>query len=140
MAIKKEDDQITNFVLELIATPSSSPIIIDNGKSEFWQTGRTAASEIEVAKTIPKDTVFAVFKNSTLAYDYFKSSKGAFSSIDLPNRIYPVKVIAGMSPEAKYVFNALKLIINVISMILGLVAIIVVFLQVFVWSIKIKKG
>lgn len=123
--LERSNDNVLNPLLGLIVVPGGTPIVINNGKQDSWQTGEPVEGIMPI--TIPEyDSIVAVFDNDRSAYEYFRQGKGKFASVDLPGRTYSVNVIAGMSPETLYTMKIMKFVINIASVTLGVVAMVVV--------------
>lgn len=118
--VERENKNTLNVVLGIITTPSGPVIAVDNGKSEKWQGGEKTDIPIEI------ESLMVAFENIDEAYDYLRHGKGQFMNVELPNRIYTVNVIAGMSPEVQHVFWLIQLGANVATVILVLAAAVIV--------------
>ena len=128
--LEKDNDNLLNPVLELVATPNGMPVIIDNGKRESWMVGKQQNdSLIDRLDDLQQNTevVFAAFPDDKSVYEYFRNGKGSFINVDFSGRTYAVSIVAGMSPEVQYLMRGIKIVIWGITIALGLVAAVVVF-------------
>ena len=114
-----------NPALELISTPHTSSIVVDNGKSALWQKGTVTPADPNNRPA----ALLAYFDHADAAYQYLLSSHAAFFNLNLPDRTYAVEVVAGTSPEALYRLQILRLFVVVASAILLLIAAIIVILS-----------
>ena len=114
-----------NPALELISTPYTPSIVIDNGKSALWQGAATTPADPNNRPA----ALLAYFDHADAAYQYLLSSHAAFFNLNLPDRTYAVEVVAGTSPEALYRFQILRLFVVVASAVLLLIAAIIVILS-----------
>lgn len=124
--LERGNDNVLNPILAFITTLEGAPVIVDNGKSEKWQNGESISLEDIANIKTESESLIAVFNDNKSAYNYFQHGKGRFMNVDLPNRVYSVNVIAGMSPETMYIMSNMKLVIKIASIALGLIAVIVV--------------
>lgn len=127
--LEKDNDNLLNPVLELVATPNGMPVIIDNGKRESWMVGKQQNdSLINRLDDLQQNTevVFAAFPDDKSVYEYFRNGKGSFINVDFSGRTYAVSIVAGMSPEVQYLMRGIKIVIWGITIALGLVAAVVV--------------
>lgn len=67
-----------------------------------------------------------MFDDDESAYRYLREGRGRFMNVEFPGQDYAVEVVAGMSPEMRYVFGMMKMVAGVASVVLGVVAMIVV--------------
>ena len=114
-----------NPALELIITPHTPSIVIDNGKSALWQGAATTPADPNNRPA----ALLAYFDHADAAYQYLLSSHAAFFNLNLPDRTYAVEVVAGTSPEALYRLQILRLFVIVASAVLLLIAAIIVILS-----------
>lgn len=114
-----------NPALELISTPETPSIVIDNGKSALWQGAATTPA----GPNNRPAALLAYFDHADAAYQYLRNSHAAFFNLNLPDRTYAVEVVAGTSPEALYRFQILRLFVVVASAILLLIAAVIVILS-----------
>jgi len=110
------DTTLLNQLLDDIPLQDFSPIAVDNGNQDSWQTGQNVEYEI----------VYAIFDNQKDAYRYLEQGKARFQRVIPDDRSYDAKVILGLSPEITYTFNFFQIIIRIVSIILFIVAIIVI--------------
>ena len=113
---KNVDTTLLNELLDDIPLQDFSPIAVDNGNQDSWQTGQNVEYEI----------VYAIFDNQKDAYRYLEQGKARFQRVIPDDRSYDAKVILGLSPEITYTFNFFQIIIRIVSIILFIVAIIVI--------------
>lgn len=132
-ALERTNDDILNPVLKMVATPAGMPIVIDDGKN--WQTGELemvvsgsvgTEGEILAEDLLAGEAIVVVFEDSESAYRYLREGRGRFMNVEFPGQDYAVEVVAGMSPEMRYVFGMMKMVAGVASVVLGMVAMIVV--------------
>ena len=114
-----------NPALELIITPHTPSIVIDNGKSALWQGAATTPADPNNRPA----ALLAYFDHADAAYQYLLSSHAAFFNLNLPDRTYAVEVVAGTSPEALYRLQILRLFVVVASAVLLLIAASIVILS-----------
>lgn len=117
-ALSRGKFSVLSPILRLIRTPAGGPIVIGDIESDF-------VTELE-------DTVVVAFADESSAYNYFRQGQGIFPNIDTNSREYYVDVIAGMSPEVRYLLRGLK---NIIFAIAAILAVILVILQ----SINLRR-
>ena len=110
------DTTLLNELLDDIPLQDFSPIAVDNGNQDSWQTGQNVEYEM----------VYAIFDNQKDAYRYLEQGKARFQRVIPDDRSYDAKVILGLSPEITYTFNFFQIIIRIVSFILFIVAIIVI--------------
>ena len=113
---KNVDTTLLNELLDDIPLQDFSPIAVDNGNQDSWQTGQNVEYEI----------VYAIFDNQKDAYRYLEQGKARFQRVIPDDMSYDAKVILGLSPEITYTFNFFQIIIRIVSIILFIVAIIVI--------------
>ncbi len=113
---------LMNAVLEMIIIPGGVPIVIDNGRSQFWQESGDLGDILETSG----ETIVAVFDDNDEAYEYLRNGRGAFLNTDFLGRDYTVTVVAGMSPEVTHTLRIMRIIMNFASLVLGIIAVIVV--------------
>lgn len=113
---KNVDTTLLNQLLDDIPLQDFSPIAVDNGNQDSWQTGQNVEYEI----------VYAIFDNQKDAYRYLEQGKARFQRVIPDDRSYDAKVILGLSPEITYTFNFFQIIIRIISFILFIVATVVI--------------
>lgn len=121
-----------NPALELISTPHTPSIVVDNDKSALWQKGTVTPAETNGRPADPNNrpaALLAYFDHADAAYQYLRNSHAAFFNLNLPDRTYAVEVVAGTSPEALYRLQILRLFVVVASAILLLIAAIIVILS-----------
>lgn len=132
-ALERTNDDILNPVLKMVATPAGMPIVIDDGKN--WQTGEpemvVSGSVGTEGETLVEDlpageAIVVVFEDGESAYRYLREGRGRFMNVEFPGQDYAVEVVAGMSPEMRYVFGMMKMVAGGMSVVLGVVAVIVV--------------
>lgn len=114
---KNVDTTLLNELLDDIPLQDFSPIAVDNGNQDSWQTGQNVEYEI----------VYAIFDNQKDTYRYLEQGKARFQRVIPDDRSYDAKVILGLSPEITYTFNFFQIIIRIVSLILFIVAMIVIF-------------
>ncbi len=122
--VEKANVSVLNSLLKHMTVYSQPLIVIDNGKSQTWQTGEELSDNYLVSESL--DKLIVVFANRKQAYGYFKNGRGGFANVDLPGRNYNVELIAGMSPEMEYLMKAYGVILNIACAALSVVAIIVI--------------
>jgi len=132
-ALERTNDDILNPVLKMVATPAGMPIVIDDGKN--WQTGEPemvvsgsvgTEGEILAEDLLAGEAIVVVFEDGESAYRYLREGRGRFMNVEFPGQDYEASVVAGMSPEMRYVFGMMKIVAGVASVVLGVVAMIVV--------------
>lgn len=110
------DTTLLNELLDDIPLQDFSPIAVDNGNQDSWQTGQNVEYEI----------VYAIFDNQKDAYRYLEQGKARFRTIIPDDRSYDANVILGLSPEITYIFNFFQIIIRIVSFILFIVAVVII--------------
>ena len=113
---KNVDTTLLNELLDDIPLQDFSPIAVDNGNQDSWQTGQNVEYEM----------VYAVFNNQKDVYRYLEQGKARFQRVIPDDRSYDAKVILGLSPEITYTFNFFQIIIRIVSIILFIVATVVI--------------
>lgn len=113
---KNVDTTLLNELLDDIPLQDFSPIAVDNGNQDSWQTGQNVEYEI----------VYAIFDNQKDAYRYLEQGKARFQRVIPDDRSYGAKVILGLSPEITYTFNFFQIIVRIISFVLFIVATVVI--------------
>lgn len=110
------DTTLLNQLLDDIPLQDFSPIAVDNGNQDSWQTGQNVKYEM----------VYAVFDNQKDARHHLEQGKASFRMVTLDDRSYNANVILGLSPEITFIFNFFQIIIRIISFILFIVATVVI--------------
>lgn len=128
--IDRKSGNPLNAILEMISTPSATPLVLASSAADLPPTNSTpldSLAGVVPLLTLPSDeqSVVAVFEDGAAAYRYFKSGKGQFMGVEQKGRTYSVSTLAGMSPETKYIFQVIKTIATIVCIVLAVVALVV---------------
>lgn len=111
--VERNNTSVLNPVLEQIATPGGTLMLIDNGGE--WLRGVEQSD----------GRVLVSFADIRQAYEYLLRGKGKFMNVELPGKEYEVNVILGVSPEVYYVMKIMQVGLNMFCGILMVIAIVV---------------
>lgn len=119
--IDRKNHSLLNPILEMIPLPNENSLVL---------TAKDNLNDDILDENVQQPSIkmiVAMFVNDKDACRYFESGHGYFGNTTLQKRhSYSVSVIAGMPPEAQFVFQILKMIALAIGATLVIIALIVI--------------